>query len=478
MKNIRRMCAMLLVLAMVLAIMPVSGAATEETKRTETKAPEVIPESAYAQADAVFAEIDAVEAQLATKNASQADVSKAAAEVVKASDGYVEDSLEFNGEAFSWWTDGGIRCMYSPRMEKIQREMVPAEGGAQDLIVNEPDETKGGTATSKQVYLIGPYYGYDENFTNQYKNEATRIAQALGDTDGYTLYSGSAATVDKVATAVSKGAVIIFDSHGCTDYSSSSGDDCVTGATNSYLCLNTASGLTDMDYADGAGYLVSGGAAINGETIANHMTQNSPGGLVWMAICLSMATNTLAEPMRQKGVEVVYGYSQSVTFGGEYLYEEAFWDKMLEGKTVAEANAYMKSVWGDWDCSSQIGNYYNWPSSYIAYNLTEARNEWCAFPIVVSDEDSHPGQRTRSGFYGADTRQTVRSTYYLIGGSCSHTYDNACDTTCNSCGETRPVGGHSYTYVSLNDTYHKRTCSICGASSQVEHRWQPGTILQ
>ena len=724
MKNMRRFCAALLILAMALSVLPASAFAgaektmeqsiadvvlkqledmsaeelealgqadptvkdlKEKLLQASTKAPkaEVIEESAYASADALFEEIDAMEEKMASKNPSQAQLSKAAAEVVKASECYVEGSLEFNGDSFSWWTEDGIRCMYDPRMQEIQENMVPAKGGPQDMIVNEPEETKGGTSTSKQVYLVAPYYGYDDSFTDQYKQEATRIAKAIGDTDGYTLYSGAAATVDKVAEAVSKGAVVIFDSHGTTDYNI--GDDCVTGANYSYLCLNSASGLTSTDYQNGAVYLTSGGAGINGKNITSHMTSNSPGGLVWMAICLSMATNTLAEPMRQKGVEVAYGYSQSVTFGGEYLFEEAFWDKMLEGKNVSQAISHMKTTWGEWDSNSKIGSYYGWPSSYIAYNLTEARNEWCAFPIVVSDEDSHPGQRNRSGFYGADSQQTVKSTYYFNitnnGGSgsgsgsgttgttnyqklrnyissygttnddgykaltltaesgdtffmfdlinisgaiqfamtalsesgdtgiltmthfnllengsnalpmeftvglfyrddlvdmlsasgtltkntfnkntsytinrgsqygyisasdaselltsglqtlaafwdqniysrlgfglkglgfikyqglgnleCSHTYDNACDATCNSCGETRPVNhtysgncdptcnvcgagrtptaSHTNTYSYVDQTYHNCTCSVCGTIQRTGHRWQAGEVLQ
>ena len=240
MKNMRRFCTALLILAMALSVLPASAFAgaektmaqsiadvvlkqleamsaeelealgqadpavkelKEKLLQASTKAPkaEVIEESAYASADALFEEIDAMEEKMASKNPSQAQLSKAAAEVVKASECYVEGSLEFNGNTFTWWTEDGIRCMYDPRMQEIQENMVPAKGGAQDLIVNEPVETKGGTSTSKQVYLVAPYYGYDDAFTDQYKQEATRIAKEIGDTDGYTLYSGSAATVDKVA---------------------------------------------------------------------------------------------------------------------------------------------------------------------------------------------------------------------------------------------------------------------------------------
>ncbi|MBO5867885.1 MAG: leucine-rich repeat protein, partial [Oscillospiraceae bacterium] len=238
-----------------------------------------------------------------------------------------------------------------------------------------------------------------------------------GDTNGYTLYSGTSATVDRVTQAISNGGVVIFDSHGTTDYAY--GDDYVTGATSSYLCLTTTSGLTTTDYQLGAMYSTSGESAVNGAVIANHMTKNSPGGILWMAICLGMATDGLYKPMRQKGVEVVYGYSQSVTFGGDYRFEEAFWDEMKEGYTVAESIATMKNTYGNWDYSYQIAVANGW-SSY-ASTIASARYNYCAFPIVVSDQDTHPGQRTASqyassGFFGADSLQTVKSTYKLFEG--------------------------------------------------------------
>ena len=143
------------------------------------------------------------------------------------------------------------------------------------------------------------------------------------------------------------------------------------------------------------------------------MTSNSPSGILWMAICLGMATNTMCEPLRARGVEVVYGYSQSVTFDGDYCYEETFWDNMYAGKNVKDSIAAMKSKWGNWDGSSQIGNANGWTSNEICYNISEAQQYYYAFPIVVSDEDAHPGQRTKT-FYGADNLQTVKSTYTLF----------------------------------------------------------------
>lgn len=371
-----------------------------------TKSEEILD---YSSADAVFAQIDAMEAAPEKKSASQTQLTDAAVELVLASDSYVEGSLNRNGDSFSWFTEEGIRCIYDPRMREIEDNMVAPEIPEKDGAYNEPIMEKGGTNSSTQVYLIGPYYGYDDSFTNQYKNEASRIATAIGDTDGYTLYSGSAATIDKVATALSNGAVVIFDSHGATDYSS--GDDSVSGANYSYLCLKSTSGLTSEDYADGAGYSSSGVAFVNGAAISNHMTKNSPSGILWMAICLSMATDTLCEPLRNRGVEVAYGYSQSVTFAGDYLFEETFWDNMLDGKTVKDSIAAMKNAWGNWDWSTKIASYYGYSDGYST--ISSARANYAAFPVVVSDEDAHPGQRYYSSNYGACSLQTVKSTYKL-----------------------------------------------------------------
>ena len=402
----KRILSVLLAAIMVVCLLPVGlvGASDSDVR--------VLTQEDYALVDALFDRIEEMENAPAKKNSTEAQLADAAEALVLASDNYVEGSLERNGNYFSWMTDEGIRCCYSPRMREIEKEMTPPTNPQPDGAYNEPIATKGGWPSSNQVYLVAPYYGYDDSFTDQYKNEATSIASAIGDSDGYTLYSGKAATVDKVAEAVSNGAVVIFDSHGNTDYEN--GYDYVTGANYSYLCLKSTTGLTDADYDDGALYY-SDGIWINGATIANHMTKNSPSGLLWMAICLGMATDSFATPMREMGVEVVYGYSQSVTFAGDYLYEETFWDNMIAGKDVATSVAAMKTQWGNWDWSVPIASYYGYTSgSDAGYStISAARADYAAFPIVVSDEDAHPGQRKGTSNYGADSLQTVRSTYTL-----------------------------------------------------------------
>ena len=455
--NLKRFTAFMLALVMVFALLPTGMIHAHET----AEEPREISQEAYAEADAVFDLIDASESGPAKKNATQEEKTEDAIAIVMASDSYVEGSLERNGDAFSWFTDDGIRCMYNPRMQEIQQDQTPET--SIDEIVNEPIATKGGYPTGNQVYLIGPYYGSDPDFTDQYKKEAQRIATAIGDTDGYTLYSGKAATIDKVAEAVSNGAVVIFDSHGTTDYQNPRDEyDYVTGAEFSYLCLATKTGLTNEDYADGAGYYSDGSCAVNGAAIANHMSKNSPNGIVWMAICLGMATDTMFAPLREMGVEVVYGYSQSVSFDGDYLFEETFWAEMIAGNTVAGAIATMKSKWGNWDWSDEIADYYYNKYYEPGYStIAAARAYYAAFPIVVSDEDTWPGQRTGGSNYGADTLQTVKSTYTLFV-DCDHIWTEATCTAASICTECGRTNGSPLPH---NDVNGDDFCDVCGADT-------------
>ena len=421
--TLKRLFSLLMVLVMLGSMLPAVYADSAPAGEPVDDAI-VLTDEDYAIVNDVFAQIDAMEDAPAKKSASRTQITDAAAQIVMASENYVEGSLERNGNSFTWWTDEGIRCIYNPYMrEKYDNMQAPADPEPAG-IYNAPKATKGGWPSGNQVYLIAPYYGIDDTFTDQYKNEAKSIATAIGDTDGYTLYSGTSVTVDNVADAIENGAVVIFDSHGTTDYDGSYVGldpdgyevyDYVSKAKYSYLCLTNKSGLTTADYTAGATYFTDSDgymcACINGAAIANHMDKNSPGGLLWMAICLGMATDTMCEPMREKGVEVVYGYSQSVTFAGDYCFEETFWDNMIAGKTVAQSIAAMKSKWGSWDWSEKIAASYGYSGS--GYTLSEARQYRSAFPVVVSDEDTHPGQRGTGTNYGACSEQTVKSTYTL-----------------------------------------------------------------
>ena len=110
MKNWKRICALLLTLVLLAGFVPTgtvqAQAATQE-----------LTEAAYASADLVFEKIDAMEAAPAKKNATQDAKTEAAIQIVTASEGYVEGSLERNGNAFSVNMENGTYRAYGANGE-------------------------------------------------------------------------------------------------------------------------------------------------------------------------------------------------------------------------------------------------------------------------------------------------------------------------------------------------------------------------
>ena len=330
---------------------------------------------------------------------------------LESAEGVKDGSVSMNGDGCVFWqTENGITCSYSTRLQEIMESaQKPAEeDDAPDVQIQSYAPRR--TSHGSDVYLFQPYFGLDGSFTRQYQTEAERIAAAADGT--YHYYKAAAATVDAIADAVEDGGVIIFDSHGSTDYDNGN-DDYTTKAKTSYLCLQSGEGLTKDDYKDG--HAVYGGGSgqmkyyqVDGTVIANHMERNANNGLLWMAICLGMATDGLEAPLMEKGLGAVYGYSQSVTFVGDYTFEEAFFDSLLAGNDVAAAISDMKDRCGKWDYSRQIVAANNMPSSYTAETYEEALRKKAAFPIVVSTEDAYPGHGK------VDAEQTVNSTWALM----------------------------------------------------------------
>ena len=402
----KRILAILLVLAML--PIPATFALDAEP------AAEPIAQEAY---DAVTADIwqtiEAIEeTEIVAKRGKTAGADSYAAIVddviaaVEASDTFVEGSISRNGDFFTWETTEGIACGYSPRLRARIRANAVEGADAEDYAGVEITSyaTKGGSPSSMNVAVFQPYYGIDGSFTTQYVNEAKSIAQATGGTS--TAYKTTNATIDTIANALESCGVVIFDSHGDTDYYVQGSEDYTSRANTSYICLQSGTGITTADMAEVSGtygtykhayyagsysgYDVSGTMyyyCVDGTAIANHMDATAPNSLLWMAICLGMATDGLQAPLRAKGVEVVYGYSQSITFDGDYQWEAAFWDKMTAGENVATAISYMKSLYGIKD---------------------PYENSYPAYPIVVSSEDTYPGHGN------VDKAQTVKSTWTLF----------------------------------------------------------------
>ncbi len=331
--------------------------------------------------------------------ADYAAMTDGVADVVKDWAGYVEGSMERHGDFLFWDGTDGLGYGYSPRLREKLRSgnatgVAPESVGGVETVSY---AKRGGSPASTSVAVFGPYYGIDTSFTSQYRNEGNSIAQATSGT--CTVYSTTAATIDHIADALETSAVVIFDSHGDTDYAS--GNDYTSRANTSYICLQSGDGITNDDmktvtgefgsykhaYYAGSGYGGMRYYCVDGTAIANHMDGEAPNSLLWMAICLGMATDGMEAPLHEKGVEVVYGYSQSVTFSGDYNWEEYFWGQMKKESTVADAVAYMKDKGGYKD---------PYERAYPAY------------PIVASSEDVYPGHGK------VDAKQDVYSTWTLI----------------------------------------------------------------
>ena len=346
-------------------------------------------------------------------------------EAIEASDTYVRGTLQQNGDFLVWQTKAGIPCCYSPRMEaKLHQpskytddEIAAFEADAQrwgaELMSSLPDSVLAvHSPTSTSIGLIQPYWESSSSYSDvnflsyspYYKSMWQTLYTA---TEGEGVrYSMKNATVDNIARTMEQCGIVIFDSHGATDYENPyDEEDFTSKANSSYLCLTTNSGITSTDtraktgpygtYYDclrGSGY-----AYVNGTCIANHMTSNAPESLLYMGICLGMATDKMFSGLRDKGVEVVYGYSQSVSFYGEKLYMQSILGNVKNGDSFATAVSKAKTSYGNWD------------PAYDEDTFAQAVADRAAFPIVVSSEDVYPGHGN------VDALQTVYSTWRLFG---------------------------------------------------------------
>ncbi len=435
----KRLLAMLLLIAMVLSLIP-TVFAVERDRGT------VLTPEDYALADLIWDELYATEELMTAKRAPVSKTVEALIDTVTASPYYEEGSLSRNGDHFFWETVDGIACGYSPRMSAIaQGADIAQEPQNTATTLTYSYGTRASAPDAKDVYVIQPYYGIDQDFTTQYVTEARNIAKATGGTA--TVYRTTDATVDNIANALEQGAVVIFDSHGDTDYvNPRDEDDCATRANTSYICLQDGTGLTDEDMQKVSGpfgtyynafyggrYQTMEFYYVNGTAIANHMEGSAPNSLLWMALCLGMATDGLQKPLMEKGVAVTYGYSQSVTFDYDYAWEEVFWSEMIYGSTVAESIAAMKDEVGCWD----------WCDYYECDTISEARRYYCAFPIVVSAEDPYPGHGN------VDALQTVYSNWVLKA-DCPHSNAVYYADKAASCLE---AGNRSYYYCEACQSY-------------------------
>ena len=348
-------------------------------------------------------------------------------EVIENSETYVPGTLQQNGNFLVWQTTVGLPCCYDPRMEAklhnteddpTPEDIALAEARA-DALLEELSEIQGGWPSSTKIGLIQPYWdsptNYEDSSFNDYSPSYKAAWQALSTATGGEgiRFTMSNATVDNVAYTLSQCGLVMFDSHGSTDWSS--GDDAASRANTSYLCLTTNAGVTSQDTQPAQGLYDtyyhclsgSGYAFVDGTCIANHMNSNAPHSFLYMGICLGMATDGMESGLRAKGVEAVWGYSRSVTFYGDEKYVASLMRCIKEGDELGEAAAAVKEEYGYWD------------PAYPSYTCEQAVENYVAFPVVASSEDPYPERGT------ADSIQIVNSTWtlftqYDINAVCNH----------------------------------------------------------
>ena len=361
----RKILAALIALVMVLAAVPALSLA-EGTVSLVGEA------AAMKKLDNAWAALDEAELAAMASGMDRGSVINAVYQAALNLENVDKDSFsDFDKDGFFFTVDG-MYCAYDYRLRnEIDSSAEPVE---EKIVFVKGSGEAQRDAGSPNVFLVAPYYGHDGSFTDQYKIEAQSIASETG--GDYLLIQSTAATGPAIAQNFPDKGVVIYDSHGTQSGSSS------------YLCLTTNAGITQEDYNNGWAVRAGSAAYIDGRYIENHISTQLCDTFVWMAICEGMkrqGQGTTGYALLRAGAGCVYGYSQSVTFAGDYEYEELFWRMMKEdGATVAEAYANMVDVLGI-------------PDPYGD-----------AYPIVMSPVDSFPAN--------PDGPQTVYCDWTLYGG--------------------------------------------------------------
>ena len=426
-KHLKKLLALILALAMITTMFPAVMAAEHFIEdEIDLDKPYVYTQADFDELQTdVFASIENIKVEAAQKMGGigvmkEADYASLIPQVIRAvesSSTYAKGTLEQHGNYLYWQTVKGIACCYDPRMEAELNNTEDAPS-AEEIARVEADAAamlqppkRGGTPTSINVGLIQPYWesssSYsDSSFLNYSPYYKTTWQNLYGATGGQGIrYSMTNVNVNTVASTMEQCGLVIFDSHGTTDYSGSN-EDYTSRANSSYLCINSTSGLTSTDTATKTGSygsysdaVVSGSSAfINGTAIANHMSGNAPHSMLYMGICLGMATDKMFSGLRAKDVNTVYGYSQSVSFTGEL---QSIQSIMAYIQNDMQAGAAIEQSQTDLGCQ--------WDPAYSSYSESSARSNKVAFPVVVSDEDTYLGHGN------VDCVQTAHSEWHLFG---------------------------------------------------------------
>ena len=215
--NVKKIVCVLLVVLMMIAVLPAAAMA-------KSAAAAAYESRELRKLDDTWARIEAVEKAVLAKRATPNEVTLAAYKAALNDPTIDKGSIVWENDTQFTFTVDGMHNLYCYRVRNT--EHVPSVNAK---VIDAITEGTRGAAGSKNVLLVGPYYGQDSSFTNQYKNEATSIANATGGT--CTQLTGTNATATAIASNYTNKGVVIYDSHG------------VQSGTTSYLCLTTSTGV-------------------------------------------------------------------------------------------------------------------------------------------------------------------------------------------------------------------------------------------
>ncbi|MEF2689264.1 MAG: Ig-like domain-containing protein, partial [Christensenellales bacterium] len=330
--------------------------------------------AAMRKLDNAWAALDAAEADALAQGMSRTEVINAVYTAALNLNTVDKDSFsDFTKDGF-YFTVDGMYCAYNYRLRnELGKVTEPANDGI-FTIKGSGSNAAMKDAESPNVLLLGPYYGYDSNFDDSYKNATQPIAEATG--GDWELIQGHAATGPAIVEAFPDYGSVFVDSHGTASGSST------------YICLTTNEGITQEDYNNGWAVNSGSAAYIDGRYIQHHLNgAHISNPFVWLGICEGMKLSghgVTANALVEAGCGAVYGYSQSVTFVADLtMYLPSFTGSLMEGATIADAFQTMKDEYG----------------------VPDPRGD--AYPIIVSPVDPYPAN--------PDSEQTVYCEWTLFG---------------------------------------------------------------
>ena len=363
----RKFLSLALALIMVFAMIPVASLAENVDGLVNEAA-------AMRKLDNAWAALDAAEADALAQGMSRTEVINAVYTAALNLNTVDKDSFsDFTKDGF-YFTVDGMYCAYNYRLRnELGKVTEPANDGI-FTIKGSGSNAALKDAESPNVLLLGPYYGYDSNFDDSYKNATQPIADATG--GDWELIQGHAATGPAIVEAFPDYGSVFVDSHGTASGSST------------YICLTTNSGITQEDYSNGWAVNSGSAAYIDGRYIQHHLNgAHISNPFVWLGICEGMKLSghgVTANALVEAGCGAVYGYSQSVTFVADLtMYLPSFTGSLMEGATIADAFQTMKDEYG----------------------VPDPRGD--AYPIIVSPVDPYPAN--------PDSEQTVYCEWTLFG---------------------------------------------------------------